>query len=712
MQNFPNNKLLALVLAKRGWDITEARLEHAQSEVGSAEAFPNFGAWLIAVLSKAKLATARLSVLPWKQLLIKELPALVLVDDNWVLIEKEDAQSFRLTSETGEQRTISMDEAQFETALWVSQKSQKLVKEKRRSPTAAGLVFRKMFQSWGWFSNILLATVIINIAAVATSLFSMQVYDRVIPTMAYATLATLVFGMAIVIMLDWLLKNIRARILDSVGVSVDAQVSRYVFDHLMHVRMDKLPASTGLIASQVSSLETVRQFMSSAVVSGLVDLPFAIFFVAVIYIIAGPVAYVYAVLVSVSLLLGIISYFRLNVLTRKIISTSNEKQGALIDAVRGAETIRATRSGWRFVENWDGLLKQVHKFDIKNKAIRSSQTNALTSFGTMATVSGVVVGVFQVAEGNMTMGAIIASSILGGRIMNPISQATNLLQQAQQVRQSLTLVDGLLAIPREENADQPMVSPDSLDVEIHCERVEYTYGQSPTAQLKINQLSLNPGDRIALIGPVGGGKSTLLKVLAGLYPLETGRITIGGVDLSSISSTTLERFIGYLPQNVHLFKGTIQSNVQLSGDVSDERLMNVVKDMGLDTIGAETSDGLAREIREGGEGLSGGQRQILALSRLILNRPRIWLMDEPTASMDAGTENKIWEVFKKHIRDDDIVVIASHKPQALLSLVNRVLVVGKGDVLKDCPPQEIFAPKSKTQSVHPLLKLKATEGLQ
>lgn len=357
MQNFPNNKMLALVLSKRGWAITEARLNHAQSEVGPSDGFQNFGAWLIAVMSKAKLAKAKLSVLPWKQLLIKELPALVLDGENWVLIEKEDVQSFRLTSETAEQTTLPIDEADFETVLWVSHKSHKLVKEKRTTPTAVGLVLQAMFQSWGWFSNIVLATVIINIAAIATSLFSMQVYDRVIPTMAYATLVTLVFGMAIVVMLDWLLKNIRARILDAVGVSVDGQVSRFIFDHLMHVRMDRLPASTGLIASQVSSLESVRQFLSSAVVSGLVDLPFAVFFVAVIYIIAGPVAYVYVTLIAVSLFLGIISYARLNILTRKIISASNEKQGALIDAVRGAGTIRATRSGWRFVENWDGLIQ-------------------------------------------------------------------------------------------------------------------------------------------------------------------------------------------------------------------------------------------------------------------------------------------------------------------------------------------------------------------
>ena len=269
---------------------------------------------------------------------------------------------------------------------------------------ATRLVWRELFRERGWLWKIVVATLLVNLLAVGTSIFAMQVYDRVVPTLAYATLTTLVTGMAMIILLDWMLKTARARILDSLSCAVDKRVSQQVFEHLLHLRLDQQPRSLGTLAAQVGGLDTVRQFFSSGVVFALVDLPFAIVFIAFIAIIGGAVGWVYALLLPAALVLGLITQWRLRALLRQQMLRSNERQGLLVDSIRGAESIRANNASWRFAQEWQSVTESIDGYSIQQRAISSFSSVSTTSLSTLAYVAAVVVGVWQIEAGLLTMG--------------------------------------------------------------------------------------------------------------------------------------------------------------------------------------------------------------------------------------------------------------------------------------------------------------------
>ncbi len=555
---------------------------------------------------------------------------------------------------------------------------------------AARLVWKALFRDRGWLWQIVVATCLVNLIGISTSLFAMNVYDRVVPTMAYATLTTLAAGMAIVVALDWTLKTIRARILDSLACAVDQRVSQQVFEHLLHVQLDALPRSLGTLAAQVASLEAVRQFFSATAVFALVDLPFALMFVAFIAIIGGAVAWVYVLLLPTALVLGFVTQWRLRGLLRSQLSRSNERQGLLVDTIRGAESIRASNAGWRFAREWQEITGSIDRYGIQQRAISSLSTVTTSSLSSVAYVSAVVVGVWQIQAGLLTVGGLVACTILGGRIIAPVAQSVQYLVQWQHVSQALDMVHHVLAIDSERRPDQQLLLPDEGSTSVALEQVRFGYAQSPIRQLDIDQLRLEAGNRVLLVGPVGSGKSTLLKILAGLYRPSEGRVRLGQADLWETDPLVVSTEIGYLPQTVHLFRGTLRSNLCLTGTASDDRLLEISRQLGIDTIAAGNPLGMDLPISEGGEGLSGGQRQLVALARVFVNRPRIWLLDEPTASLDREMEERVWQALEAHLRPDDILVVSTHRPLMASRLVNRVLIMQQGHVVRDGTPEMLL----------------------
>ena len=551
-------------------------------------------------------------------------------------------------------------------------------------------MLREIFRHPGWLVKVLIATLIVNLVAVSTSLFAMQVYDRVVPTLAYATLATLVAGMAVIVSLDWGLKTLRARILDSVSVSVDKRVSQQVFDHLLHLRLDIQPKSLGTLAAQVGGLESVRQFFSSSVVFGLTDLPFALFFIGFIGIIGGHIAWVYAGLLPVGLFIGLVAQMRLRHLLKMQIIRHNERQGLLVDTIRGAESIRASNAAWRFSEEWQAITASIDGYSIQQKAISNFSTVTSGSLSTLAYVSAVVVGVWQIEAGLLTTGGLVACSILGGRIIAPIAQGVQYLTQWQHVRQSLDMVDRVLNLELERRANQQLLLPEALPDRIELEKIRYAYPESPIHQLDLDHLQFQSGERVLLVGPVGCGKSTLLKVLAGLYRPGEGRVRLGDADLWEIDPQVVASQIGYLPQSVQLFKGSLRANLALSGSAGDSRLLKVTRELSVDAIAAESPLGMELPISEGGEGLSGGQRQLVALARVVIHQPRVWLLDEPTASLDTESEARVWAVLEENLRPDDIFIVATHRPARGLKVATRVIVMEQGEVVKDGRPENVM----------------------
>jgi len=370
---------------------------------------------------------------------------------------------------------------------------------------------------------------------------------------------------------------------------------------------------------------------------------------------------------------------------------TNERQGLLVDTIQGAESIRSSNAGWRFSEQWQQITNTISKYNIQQKAISNRATVTTNSLGMIAFVGAIIVGVGQIEAGNLTMGALIACSLLGGRVIAPMAQSVQLFTQWQNVSQALQMVNQVLQQDRDRPIGKALLIPDQAPDKIELDSVSFSYPQSPVKQIDISQLSFKSGERVALLGPIGSGKSTLLKVLAGLYRPSTGRVRLGNADLWEIDPHMVAEQIGYLPQSVHLFKGTLRSNLDLSGVTGDSHLLKISELLGIDRIAADNPQGMDLEISEGGEGLSGGQRQLVGLGRVFLGQPKIWLLDEPTSSLDSETEKKVLEAIQSQVKKDDILFVSTHRPGLASKLANRVLVIEQGQVKEDGKPEVVIA---------------------
>jgi ATP-binding cassette subfamily C protein LapB len=690
-EHYPDLGLVARLLAALEITCDATRLSEAAHRLGAGQSLTPTN-WLRQVLIGAQVKELAPVLLPWQRFDPRRLPALLRHADAWYFAAGAVGKTIALTDTAGAQSMVSSAALDGADVIWI-----------RRPPSrsldagaplagnlAARLVWTELFRERGWLWQIVVATCFVNLIAVSTSLFAMQVYDRVVPTMAFATLTALVAGMAIVVIVDWTLKTIRARILDSLACAVDQRVSQRIFEHLLGVQLDAQPRSLGTLAAQVGSLDAVRQFFSASVVFALVDLPFALIFLAFIAMIGGAVAWVYVLLLPAALLLGTVSQLRLRGLLREQLSRSNERQGLLVDTIRGAESIRANNAGWRFAEEWQEITTSINRYGVEQRAISSLSAVTTGSLSTIAYVAAVVVGVWQIEAGLLTMGGLIACSILGGRIIAPVAQSVQYLVQWQHVTQALNLVHRVLAIRSERRSDQHLLAPDESPAALGLDGVRFAYPDSPIHQLDIETLEIAAGDRVLLVGPVGSGKSTLLKVLAGLYRPGEGRVRFGQADLWETEPLLVAARIGYLPQSVHLFRGTLRSNLCLSGTAGDDRLLDASAELGIDAIAAGNPLGMELPISEGGEGLSGGQRQLVALARVFINQPRIWLLDEPTASLDRDMEQRVWQALERALRPDDILIVSTHRPLMARPLVNRVLIMQQGRVVRDGKPDALL----------------------
>jgi len=651
------------------------------------------------ILKTLHLKGIRPAQLRWQRLDQRRLPAMVFYQQQWQLVEHSEDGLLHLTNEEGESQKCNKNELDECVVLWLGVRKSAPAKSvfSMKDNIAARLVLREMFKSRAWLSDVLIATLVINVLAIGTSIFAMQVYDRVVPTLAYATLTTLVFGMAIIICLTWILKTLRARILDSVSCSVDKAVSQQVFDHIMALQLDTRPRSLGTLAAQVSGLDSVRQFFTSSVIFTLIDMPFALIFIVFIAIIGGPVAWVYVLLLPAALILGWVTQKRQRSLMHEQMIRSNERQGLLVDTIRGAESIRSNNANWRFSEQWQAITSSIASFNIQQKAINTLATSSTAGLSNGAYVCAIVVGVLQIEAGNITMGALIACSILGGKVIGPVSQAINFLGLWENVRQSLQMVNQVLEQNTERHPEQTLLMPDEAPDKIELEGLSFSYPQSPVQQLNIAHLCFKAGDRVALLGPVGSGKSTLLKVLAGLYRPSTGRIRLGNADLWEIDPNIIADHINYLPQSVHMFKGTLRSNLDLSGVVSDSHLLDIINLLNINSIADGSPQGIDLEISEGGEGLSVGQRQLVGLARVFLAQPRIWLLDEPTASLDPESEKQVLAAIKSRIKPDDILLISTHRLSLVTQLATRVITMRQGEIIEDGKP-DVVLPKLMSNS--------------
>lgn len=531
------------------------------------------------------------------------------------------------------------------------------------------------------------ATVVMNSLAITTSLFAMQVYDRVIPNFAEATLWVLASGVLLALGLELLFKLLRLKLLERSAVRLDEALSLYFFEKLMSLKVDRRPSRVGSLVAQFRDYDSIKNFFTSSTLYVVADLPFIALFIAVIWMIGGPIAYVLLAFLVVCLIVGIVMYKPIARLQREETDESARRLGLIFEAVAGGEIVKSTAAEPRFSDVWQRSTRAVGRVGSDLRSVTGYSQFTIAFFQQMAYISIIVVGVYVIQAGNLTMGGLIACSILASRALANIGQVTQLMLQWHHARYSLRILNEILSMPTDEDPTR-QANTRVVPLQYNVFDLSYAYEGSQTPQLQIPKLTIAAGTRVAVIGHNGSGKSTLLKLLAGLGTPSAGEITLAGLDLQRARPSWIRETIGYLPQDVRLFSGTLRENLTLGLPVPDEEALHeAMEKTGLAKTLARHPEGLDLMIREGGAGLSGGQRQLVGVTRLVLQGPKVWLLDEPSASLDKDAEDALIRTLNSLPRDHT-VVFTSHRP-AWLNLADRVVMLENGSVKVDAPAEEV-----------------------
>lgn len=536
-----------------------------------------------------------------------------------------------------------------------------------------------------------LATFLINMLALAVSLFSMQVYDRVIPTRSEYTLIILASGVFLVILFEAFMKFSRSRIMDKVVVGLDQYLSREVFQRLLKVRIDQMPGSVGSMAAQLRGYEQVRSFFTASTLFGLVDLPMTIIFISLVAFIGSPLVAVVPIIAAViAVTMGLFARKRIDAIAAEGATASYYKTGLLVEAVEGVETIKAGAGSWKFLSRWLDVMKVTIKNDLDMKHTNDNLTYFTQMLQQISYVGIVIVGSFVVISGDMTMGGLIACSILGGRVLAPVMMLPNLLVQYSHAKAAKLNIETLFSLEQDNHGVSYPLSPSRINGFYQCENLGFNYSGNDRAAVDIKKLTIRPGERIAILGPIGSGKSTLLKILAGLYAPTKGHVLLDGLDIHQISRETLSERLGYLQQDHRLFQGTLRENLLIGmAAPNDDVMQEVLSKTGLIHLVSSHSSGLDLPISEGGRGLSGGQKQLVAFTRLLLTKPNVFLLDEPTASMDNRQEQRCLQVLKQELTAGQTFIVSTHKT-ALLELVDRLIIMDNQRIIIDGPKQAVL----------------------
>lgn len=545
-----------------------------------------------------------------------------------------------------------------------------------------------------------IASLLINFLALATSLFSMQVYDRVIPTHNHNTLIVLSSGVAIIILFETLMKLARSKIMDSMVVGLDQNLSRHIFERLLRVRIDLMPNSVGSLAAQLRGYEQVRSFFTASTLFTLVDLPMSFLFIILIGMIGSPWLSLIPIIAAViGITLGWFSRKKIDKIAAEGAKASYLKTGILVETVEGIETIKAGAGNWKFLSRWLNVMNVTTDNDLKMRHTNDNLNYAVQALQQISYIAIVITGSMIVISGSMTMGGLIACTILGGRILTPVMALPNLLVQASHAKAAQKNIESLYQIPSDNHmASKPLIL-EKIKGNYQCQDMIFCYLGNQQPAVNISQLTIKAGERVALLGAIGSGKSTLLKILAGLYLPKQGSIRLDGIELQQISRDSLNEHIGYLQQTHRLFQGTLRENLLIGmPPPSDSELHSVLERTGLIRLVASHSSGLDLPISEGGHGLSGGQKQLLAFSRLVLTKPTVWLLDEPTASMDNAQEQQCLRVLAEELQNPSMtLVVATHKME-LLKLVDRIIIMDNQKIVMDGSKQAVLQQLMKNQA--------------
>ena len=652
-------------------------------------------ALFIQAAARADLVAKQVT-LNWAEIKPLDLPAVLLLADQRVVI---------LTAlEAGQAQIIQPDlgDAWAEVAVSELQNEysgQALLVRPRyrfdnRSSTPAAKPPRHwywatLWRAWPLYGEVLVASLLINLFSLTAPLFVMNVYDRVVPNHAVETLWVLAVGAGLVFSFDFLLRSLRGYFVDIASKNADQELASLLLAQIFNTRLAAQPRSAGAFASHLHEFDTFRDFFTSATLTSLIDLPFAGLFVLVIWHLGGALALIPALVMLLILLAGLLVQLPLRQIIARSLQAGAQKQASLIEILSNLENIKALGAEGNQQRRWELLILEIAQNSLKSRFLSALIVNFSVLMQQLAYVAMVVAGVYLISAGSLTLGGLIACTILGGRALAPLAQVASLLTRYQQSVNALRVLDHIMQQPQERPATRHFLHRPRLQGEIELRDLSFHYPDQKMPVLQHLNCRIQAGERVAIIGRTGSGKSTLARLLLGLYEADHGHILLDGSDSRQLDPADLRHNIGYVPQDPLLFHGTLRDNVSLgAAHVEDQRILAAARISGLEDLFSRHPLGFDWMVGERGAGLSGGQRQAIAIARALLLEPPILLFDEPSNAMDNQAE----ETFKTRllpVLTDKTLILITHRA-SLLSLVNRILVFDQGRLIADGPKAQVL----------------------
>ncbi|GHA11569.1 type I secretion system permease/ATPase [Oceanisphaera arctica] len=544
-------------------------------------------------------------------------------------------------------------------------------------------------RSFSIYRDVLIGSLLINIFALVTPLFTMNVYDKIVPNLSFDSLWVLAIGAGIVFLFDFLLRMLRSHFIDVAGKKSDVLLSAQIFSKVMGMRMEARPPSTGAFAKHLQEFESVRDFLTSATVAALVDIPFSFLFLLIIWIFAGSMVWV--PVIAILLLIGF-SVLIQRPLKRSIEEGSrlaSQKNANLVEGIAGLETIKLFGAQGTFQHRWEQAVSHIASWGMKTRRLTNSVSTLASVTQQFTTVSLIVLGVYLIAAGDLSMGGLIAAVMLSGRAIAPMVQLSVLSTRYNQARSAMGILEQIMAAPEEQEAGRRFIHHPVFSGDIQFDQVCFRYPGSEHDVLSNLSLHIKAGEKVAVIGRIGSGKTTLERLVAGLYKPTGGAIRIDGIDIGQLQPAALRRNIGCVPQDVNLFFGTIRDNIVIANPLAEEsQVLAAAQRAGVTLFTNQDPDGLDKQVGEGGRQLSGGQRQAVAIARAMLNDPVMVMMDEPTSNMDNRSELYIRQELLK-LRAEQTLLLVTHRT-SMLEVVDRVIVLEQGRIVADGPKAQVL----------------------
>ena len=563
--------------------------------------------------------------------------------------------------------------------------------------------FGPIIKNKKFYLQVMAGSVLINIFALVSSFYVMVVYDRVIPNNAIESLTALTIGVLVVVLFDFIMKVLRGLYTDKASALVDLEVSGNLFERISR-NEQLINQNTGATSSVIKEFDNLKDFIASVSFVAFVDLPFIFLFLFVIYGIGGPIAIVPALIVVVVIIVGLLIQPIIRKLAFNAAQDGQSKQSVVVEVLTGMETLKTLSGIGMLRDRW---LKSVdHQGVTSTKSKFWSQlTSNFTQSGQQLSQVGIIVyGVFLIADGELTMGSLIACVILSGRTLAPLGQVSNLLGRFNQALTSYDNFNELMQLPVKELNRSHQVRHENIEGSISLTNVSLTYPEQKEATVKQVNLKIAAGEKIAIVGKIGSGKTSLLRLIAGLYDVTEGSVKIDQSDVTHMHPDDIRRHVGVVMQTPMLFSGTLKENLLMGNpEATDEQLKQATQIAGVDQIASNLPDGYETVLAERGQQLSGGQRQAVCIARALIGDPKIVIMDEPSSAMDSGSEQQLLVDLKEILKDKTLILI-THRG-TLLGLVDRVVVFDSGRILADGPKEKVLQAAAPPQTKKPNAEL-------